>query len=188
MIKDLIYVDFVGKSDLECRQALLHAISPKRLAEQVAFPGEAASRVAIRTSIQKLPNADPNVFGREAQFAWMEQAWQNPQTNFVQIIAPGGAGKTALISRWYRRHLADVTIFGWSFYSQGVGEKSQTSSDPFFAEALRWFGIALPAGASIYAKVDLLVARLRQERVLLILDGIEPMSAVMAIVGIRIPR
>src|ERR1017187_8571634 len=176
LIKDLSYVDFVGKHESECRQALLDAIRPERIAEQVAFPGAALSAPAPRTSIQKLPTADPTVFGRDAQLDWLEQAWANPQTNFVQIIAPGGAGKTALMTRWYRRHLDDATIFGWSFYSQGTREKSQTSSDPFFAEALPWFGITLPATATIFTKVGLLVARLRRERALLILDGVEPLQ------------
>ena len=119
---------------------------------------------------------DPHLFGRDAQLDWLEKAWRNPQTNFVQIIAPGGAGKTALVSRWYQRHLNDVTVFGWSFYSQGTGEKSQTSSDLFFAEALRWFGIDVPATESIWAKVNLLAGRLRWDRALLILDGIEPLQ------------
>jgi len=176
LIKDLSYVEFVGRSELECKQALLDAVRPERIAEQVAFPGAAALASAVRTSIQKLPTADPNLFGRDAQIEWLEQAWQNPQTNFVQIIAPGGAGKTALMTRWYRCHLDEVTIFGWSFYSQGSGEKSQTSSDLFFAEALRWFGINVAATESIWAKVDLLAERLRKERVLLILDGIEPLQ------------
>jgi hypothetical protein len=176
LIKDLGYVDFVGQDESQCRQALLDAIRPERIAEQVAFPGGAALAPAVRTSIQKLPTADPHVFGRDAQIEWLEKAWRDPQTSFVQIVAPGGAGKTALMTRWYRRHLEDVTVFGWSFYSQGTGEKSQTSSDPFFAEALRWFGIHVAATESIYAKVDLLVTRLRKERVLLILDGIEPLQ------------
>jgi hypothetical protein len=80
------------------------------------------------------------------------------------------------MTRWYRHHLAGATVFGWSFYSQGTDEKSQTSSDPFFTAALPWFGITVPATESIFTKADLLVARLRQERVLLILDGIEPLQ------------
>lgn len=162
LIKHLIYVDFVGKDEAHRKEALLHAIS--------------RTQIERRTSVQKLPTADPHLFGRDAQLEWIERAWSNPHTNFVQIIAPGGAGKTALMTRWYRRHVDDVTIFGWSFYSQGTREKSQTSSDPFFAEALRWFGITVPATESIFTKVELLVSRLRRERVLLILDGIEPLQ------------
>lgn len=176
LIKDLIFVDFVGKDRETCRQLLLDAIRPERIAEQVAFPGPRPQSSTPRLFLRTLPTVDPNLFGRDAQLDWLEQSWSNPQTNFVQIIAPGGAGKTALMTRWYRRHLPDATVFGWSFYSQGTGEKSQTSSDPFFAEALPWFGITVPATESIFTKVDKLVARLRQERVLLILDGIEPLQ------------
>ena len=176
LIKHLIFVDFVNQDEPTCRQLLLAAINPVRIAEQVAFPNPQPPAPNPRLFVRKLPTVDPHLFGRDAQLAWLEQSWSNPQTNFVQIIAPGGAGKTALMTRWYRRHLADATVFGWSFYSQGTGEKSQTSSDPFFAEALPWFGITVPATESIFTKVDKLVARLRQERALLILDGIEPLQ------------
>jgi hypothetical protein len=153
LIKDLIFVDFLNHDEPTCKQLLLDAIRPERIAEQVAFPG-APAKAAQRTFIRKLPDVDRHVFGRDAQLAWLEQAWLDPQTNFVQIIAPGGAGKTALMTRWYRRHLADATVFGWSFYSQGTGEKSQTSSDPFFAEALPWFGITVPATESSGSGTD----------------------------------
>ena len=134
-------------------------------------------RLSFVPQFEELPQCrTPNVFGRDAQFAWLEQAWQHTQTNFVQIIAQGSAGKTALMSRWYRQHVADVTIFGWSFYTQGTDNKSQTSSDLFLAEALGWFKIDAPATASTYSKVDLLAARLRQEPVLMILDGVEPLQ------------
>jgi tetratricopeptide (TPR) repeat protein len=176
LFDQFVYVNFVDQDDATCKQLLLDAIRPERIVEQVAFPGAASSAPAIRTSIQKLPAVDRHLFGRDAQIEWLEQAWRNPQTNFVQIIAPGGAGKTALITHWYRRRLADVTVFGWSFYNQGTDDKRQTSSEPFFAEALRWFGINVPATESIFVKVDLLAARLRRERVLLILDGIEPLQ------------
>jgi tetratricopeptide (TPR) repeat protein len=166
LIKDIVYVNFVGKDDAERKRALLGAFRGARTTE----------RPAIRTSIQKLPSVDPYLIGRDAQLNWLERAWSDPKANFVQMIAPGGTGKTALMTKWYRRHLYDATIFGWSFYSQGTHEKSQTSSDPFFAEVLPWFGITVQPTESVWAKVDRLVERLRQERVLLILDGIEPLQ------------
>jgi tetratricopeptide (TPR) repeat protein len=168
LIKHVIYLDFVGKDEAQRKQLLLDAIAPGR--------PTAAPPPAVRTSIRKLPSADPTVFGRDPQLAWFEAAWQNPQTHFVQIVAPGGVGKTALMTRWYRQHLDRATIFGWSFYSQGTASDRQPSSDPFFAEALPWFGVALPANATLYTKVDLLVASLRSQRALLILDGIEPLQ------------
>jgi len=167
LFKPFIVVDFVGKEPEPRRQALLKAMVPA---------GAAPKTPEIRTSIQKLPTADPHVFGRQAELDWLEQAWSNPDTNIIQIIAPGGAGKTALMTRWYRPHLADVTIFGWSFYSQGTREKREATSAPFFDELLRWFDIAVPPTESPFRKVDLLVARLRRERVLLILDGLEPLQ------------
>jgi len=130
LFNPVVYVNFVGQDEAACKRLLLDAIRPERIVELVAFPGAAAAATAVRTAIQKLPTADPHVFGRDAQLDWLERAWANPHTNFVQIVAPGGAGKTALMTRWYRRHLDAVTIFGWSFYSQGTREKSQTSSDP----------------------------------------------------------
>ena len=105
LIKDLIFVDFVGKDWETCRQLLLDAILPDRIAEQVAFPGHRPEAPSPRTFIRTLPTVDPHLFGRDAQLDWLEQSWSNPQTNFVQIIAPGGAGKTALMTRWYRRTL-----------------------------------------------------------------------------------
>jgi len=166
LIKHVIYIDFVGKDETQRKQLLLEALAP----------GSRPLAPALRTSIRTLPTVDPHVFGRDTQIAWLEQSWSNPHTNFLQIIAPGGAGKTALMTRWYRRHLDDTTIFGWSFYSQGTSDKSQPSSDPFFAAALPWFGITVSPTASIFDKVDLLVDRLRQERALLILDGVEPLE------------
>jgi tetratricopeptide (TPR) repeat protein len=164
LIRYLIYLDFVGKDDDQRKRALLDAI------------GTPSRKPEIRTYIRRLPTVDPNVFGRDAQIAWLEQAWSNPNTNLVQIVAPGGAGKTALMTNWYRRHLDDATVFGWSFYGQGAEEQSQTSSDEFFDEALPWFKIAVPDGAPVSMKVDLLIERLRAERMLLILDGVEPLQ------------
>ena len=73
-------------------------------------------------------------------------------------------------------HIDEATVFGWSFYSQGTSEDRQTSSDPFFAEILTFFGITVPATGSVYAKAEAIAQRLREDRVLLILDGIEPLQ------------
>ena len=129
-----------------------------------------------RTFISKLPPTDPNVFGRDPQLAILDQAWADPATNLIQIIAPGGTGKTALMTKWYKRHLEGSTVFGWSFYSQGSSLDRQTSSDAFFAEMQRFFSISIDPAASVYAKAEAVAARLREERVLLILDGMEPLQ------------
>ena len=129
-----------------------------------------------RSFTANLPTVSPLLIGRDDRIDFLDKAWANPDTNFLQIIAPGGTGKTALVDKWFRRYIAKATIFGWSFYSQGTSTKHATSSDPFFAKIMSWFGIELPASASVYDRVDNVVERLRNEKVLLILDGIEPLQ------------
>src|SRR5260370_6309346 len=129
-----------------------------------------------RTCISKLPTVDPTLIGRDDQLAFLDQAWSDRATNFVQVIAAGGTGKTALADKWFRRHIEEATVFGWSFYSQGTSENRQTSSDPFFAEVLPFFGITVQPTASVYAKAEALARHMREEPVLLILDGIEPLQ------------
>ena len=129
-----------------------------------------------RTFTSKLPTVDPLLIGREKELAFLDQAWANPNTNVVQIIASGGTGKTALMDKWFRQHLGEATIFGWSFYSQGTSQDRQTSSDPFFAEALRFFAVNVDPGASAYAKAEALAEKFRHDKVLLLLDGVEPLQ------------
>jgi tetratricopeptide (TPR) repeat protein len=129
-----------------------------------------------RAFTSKLPVANPMLIGREGQIDFLDRAWADPATNFVQVIAAGGTGKTALVDKWFRRHLGEAEVFGWSFYSQGSSADRQTSSDPFFAEILAWLRIEIAPTASIYAKAEAVARRLREERVLLLLDGVEPLQ------------
>ncbi len=93
------------------------------------------------------------------------------------MVAGGGTGKTALIDKWFRGHIQEATVFGWSFYSQGSTEDRQTSSDPFFNEVTRFFDVKVDGSLSVFAKAEALARRMREERVLLILDGLEPLQA-----------
>ena len=138
--------------------------------------GEPGASAAPRAFTAKLPTVHPTLIGREKELAFLDRAWADPVANFVQVIAAGGTGKTALVDKWFRRHLGDADVFGWSFYSQGTAADRLTSSDPFFAEILTWLHIDIPPTASIYAKADAVASRLCQERVLLILDGVEPLQ------------
>jgi len=158
------YQDIRQMSDAEIAAAIL-----QRLGEPGAPP-------VPRAFTAKLPIVHPTLIGRESEIAFLDRAWSDADTNFVQVIAAGGTGKTALVDKWFRRHLGDAPVFGWSFYSQGAAPGRQTSSDPFFAEILAWLGIQIAPTASIYAKADAVADRLRQERLLLILDGVEPLQ------------
>jgi tetratricopeptide (TPR) repeat protein len=158
------YLPIRETSDAEVAAAIL-----ERLGEPGAPP-------APRAFTAKLPIVHPTLIGRENELSFLDRAWSDADTNFVQVIAAGGTGKTALVDKWFRRHLGEAPVFGWSFYSQGAAPGRQTSSDPFFAEILVWLGIQIAPTASIYAKADAVAGRLRQERLLLILDGVEPLQ------------
>lgn len=168
VIRPIVHVDLVGKDQETARRLLIDAVRADEARESTA--------VGYRTAIGKLPSVEPTQLGRERELAFLDRAWGDAGANFVQVIAAGGTGKTALVDRWFRRHLDEATIFGWSFYSQGTGEKRQASSDQFFGEALGFFGIRVDATASVWARAEALAERLRGERVLLILDGCEPLQ------------
>jgi hypothetical protein len=136
-------------------------------------PQAAATPATSRAFTSKLPAVDALLIGRGAELRFLDAAWSDPNVNIVQIIAPGGTGKTALTDRWFRRHVKDSTIFGWSFYSEGTSENREVSSDDFVEEFLQFFHVALPSGASVWARAAAIAEHLRKERVLLILDGLD---------------
>jgi len=168
LLRQLVEINLVGLDPSTARRTLLDGIADTR-------PRQAPD-AAHRIFIGKLPATDPTLIGRDDELATLDAAWANPKTNFLQIIAPGGTGKTALMTKWYKRHVGQATIFGWSFYSQGSSVDRNVSSDPFFADALQFFDIKVEPTASIYTKAERLASRMREERVLLILDGMEPLQ------------
>jgi tetratricopeptide (TPR) repeat protein/DNA-binding winged helix-turn-helix (wHTH) protein len=164
-------------------QFVWNASSAEDIIEQapaiaVATPGaiESSSRDIPRTFVSKLPSVNSTLFGRQNELILLDQAWSDGRTNFVQIIAAGGTGKTALVDKWFRPQVNKTTIFGWSFYSQGVSENRQTSSEPFFNDILSFLHIELPENASIFTRAERIAERLRNEKILLILDGLEPLQ------------
>jgi len=137
--------------------------------------------------------------GREDELAILDQAWENPQISIVQIVAPGGVGKTQLVKKWQeglldnghsrisknpddsrndlnsRQSSYPARAFDWSFYSQGTQQLA--SADDFFDCALRWFGEAQPENyKDPWAKGERLAELVKQQRTLLILDGMEPLQ------------
>jgi hypothetical protein len=65
-------------------------------------------------------------------------------------------------------------VLVWSFYGQGM--RTAGSSDGFFAEALAKFGDQDPTQGSPWDKGERLAKLVRQNRTLLVLDGVEPMQ------------
>jgi hypothetical protein len=70
-------------------------------------------------------------------------------------------------------------VFAWSFYSQGVSERA-TSADLFINAALEWLGDEDPTAGSPWDKGERLARLAREQKTLLILDGMEPLQSSFA--------
>ena len=51
-------------------------------------------------SIERLPMTGSEFFGREGELKRLDEAWVEPATNVISLVAWGGVGKTSLIKRW----------------------------------------------------------------------------------------
>jgi serine/threonine protein kinase/predicted ATPase len=136
--------------------------------------------VPKRISIARLPVTGSDVFGREEDIAFLDDAWANQDVNVVSIIAWAGVGKSTLVNHWLRRMAAEnyrsaELVFGWSFYRQGSsGETS--SADEFLDATLTWFGDPDPRLGTAWEKGERLAKLVAYRRTLLVLDGLEPLQ------------
>ncbi|HRF39290.1 MAG TPA: hypothetical protein PK198_10900, partial [Saprospiraceae bacterium] len=60
-----------------------------------------------RTDISHLPDLQPHFTAREQELALLDAAWADPQTNLLQFVAPGGTGKTMLLTYWLHHYLPE---------------------------------------------------------------------------------
>jgi predicted ATPase len=127
-----------------------------------------------------LPVTGSDLFGREEDIAFLDDAWANRDVNVVSIVAWAGVGKSTLVNHWLRRMAAKhyrsaELVFGWSFYRQGsIGDVS--SADEFLDAGLGWFGDPDPRCGSAWEKGERLAKLIAHRRTLLILDGLEPLQ------------
>ena len=117
--------------------------------------------------------------GREEELAQLDEAWSDGKTNILSLIAEGGAGKSALVNEWLTRLQADgyrgaERVLGWSFYSQGSKERA-TAADEFLDWALAKLDVKIDT-TSASAKGEAIAEALTTRRVLLVLDGVEPLQ------------
>jgi serine/threonine protein kinase len=133
-----------------------------------------------KISVARLPVTGSDVFGREEDIAFLDDAWANQDVNVVTIVAWAGVGKSTLVNHWLRRMATEhyrsaELIFGWSFYRQGSsGETS--SADEFLDAALTWFGDPDPRIGTAWEKGERLAKLAAHSRTLLVLDGLEPLQ------------
>ena len=140
-----------------------------------------ATRLAPKKiSLARLPVTGSDVFGREEDIAFLDDAWANQHVNVVTIVAWAGVGKSTLVNCWLRRMAAEryraaQLVFGWSFYRQG-SSGGTSSADEFLDAALTWFGDPDPGLGTAWEKGERLAKLVSRRRTLLLLDGLEPLQ------------
>ncbi len=158
---------------------------PQAPAPAPVQPASAPERYLDISRIDHL--APPQLLGRDAEMARLNQAWSGgcvaTPARVIGIVALGGEGKTSLLATWAislatQGWLGCDAVLAWSFYSQGSSDQNSSSADLFFNHALSHLGDAelAASGASIFTKAEKLLQTLRQQRVLLLLDGLEPLQ------------
>src|SRR5258708_6993085 len=133
-----------------------------------------------KTSVARLPVTGSDVFGREEDIAFLNDAWANEHINVVTIVAWAGVGKSTLVNHWHGRMAAEhyrsaELVFGWSFYRQG-SSGGTSSADEFFDATLAWFGDPDPRAGTAWEKGERLAKLIAYCRTLLVLDGLEPLQ------------
>jgi hypothetical protein len=140
-----------------------------------------AARLAPKKiSVARLPVTGSDVFGREEDIAFLNDAWAKQQVNIVTIVAWAGVGKSTLVNHWLRLMAAEhyhsaQLVFGWSFYRQG-SSGGTSSADEFLDAALTWFGDPDPRVGTAWEKGERLAKLIALRRALLVLDGLEPLQ------------
>jgi hypothetical protein len=134
----------------------------------------------MKISIGRLPVTGREVFGREEDIAFLDDAWANQRVNVVTIVAWAGVGKSTLVNHWLRRmaarhyHSAEL-VFGWSFDREGNGGGVSSAAE-FLDAALNWFGDPDPRFGTAWEKGERLARLISRRRTLLILDGLESLQ------------
>src|SRR5277367_3309363 len=133
-----------------------------------------------KISLARLPVTGSDVFGREEDIAFLDDAWANQDVNVVTIVAWAGVGKSTLVNHWLAQMAVEhyrsaEFVFGWSFYRQG-NSKGSSSADEFIDAALTWFGDPDPRIGTAWEKGERLAKLIAHRRTLLVLDGLEPLQ------------
>lgn len=159
---------------IEEAQAKLKRLSAAEEKAPVSF--------APKIDLTKLPAGAADFLGRVDELKLLDDAWADGgRTQVVELVAPGGVGKTALVKRWLDRLKMDgwrgaQRVYGWSFFSQGTSDDRQVSDDNFLRDALGWFAVEHDPALSPWDKGKRLAEAVAATRTLLVLDGVEPLQ------------
>jgi len=155
------------------------AIAPNLELEGIS-PVVPTAALPAMVAITGLPETGyERLVGRDEELKRLDEAFSDGRTNILSLVAEGGAGKSALVNEWLRRLRADsyrgaTCVLGWSFYSQGSQERT-TAADAFLDWALVKLGVKVET-TSASAKGEAIAEALTKRRVLLVLDGVEPLQ------------
>lgn len=169
------YVWINGRSPDEIADVILARVGIEPTPASTSLPPP-------RIDLTHLPEGAEHFLGRKTELAELDAAWADGgHTHIVELIAPGGTGKTALVKRWLENVKADHwrgarQVYGWSFYSQGTSDDRQASEDHFLDEALKWFGVEIDTSVGPWDKGRALAQAVAATRTLLVLDGVEPLQ------------
>lgn len=184
------FMPFDGWSDLPRRRTQLDAIvtEVRRRIDAPAFvvtaTGAGASTLVADPVFGDIPGAPPKLIGRDAELAMLRGAWDSKapkKVNAVVLHALGGAGKSALLRTFANELLAGGgggarRIYGWSAYSQGSGEQKRADADGFISKALGDLGFKGDPPKDPVERAREFAKLVQKERVLLLLDGLEPLQ------------
>ncbi len=173
----LIWIGITGMLALAVITAL-KLVKPRGHSRTAPKPIDRETSPEVEVFLRNLPQTSHDLFGRAEELKMLDEAWEDPETKVLCLVAWGGVGKTALVNEWLRKMGAEnfrgaERVFGWSFYSQGTSKTRHASVDQFIAVALRQFGDPDPTVGSPWDKGERLAQLIRKQRTLLILDGLE---------------
>lgn len=140
--------------------------------------GRQASDRAL-VSVGRMPAQSGLCVCRDAYLAKLDLVY-NRGAPVIQVVGPGGEGKSTLVSYWIKQLIQSQSYYGqhiyaWSFYRQGFMDRLISAGD-FFDDAIRFFKATAPVLSSECAKVQVLIEIIRNQRVILIIDGLETLQ------------
>jgi hypothetical protein len=183
------FLPFDGWNDPAMRKAQLEAIVAEvrcRIgapAYRVIEAGAATTLIAT-PEFGDIPGAPDKLIGRDTELEMLRDAWASrapKKVNAIVLHALGGAGKSALLRTFANELLAAggggaSRVYGWSAYSQGSGEQKRADADSFISKALGEFGWRGELPRDPVERARALAKLIQKERVLLLLDGLEPLQ------------
>jgi hypothetical protein len=148
---------------------------PARAGQAVTAAGQPVPGAGPTVPVAWVPPTEPveHFTGRADELARLDRWVADPDVALVGVTAWGGAGKTALVTRWaletdgMARRAGVRGVFGWSFYADSSAE---SWAHGLLEWARRDLGVSVAGSGRLGEAV---LAVLRAVPVLVVLDGLE---------------